>query len=239
MKIQSLLALALVVPVSAQSQIATQQQTSEPPTRLDRLEITSRRSEGAFTYAKAHSLLRKFAKLTNKSSIDLVLYLRPVAGVSINPSDVKLNVQGESYVAKVSIADDWRLSVPLSQEALDENADFVMNQDVEKFQRLARIEIAKPSRTTMPLRYYFDALDEVVAAERRIVSLFSPKKLTVVFVFPKGVNSYAEVACEGSIVDVTNGPSARVVLDPSWQRRDCQITFSPALPTYSIPVHGR
>lgn len=216
---------------------------SRPPETLERLEVVGSRTVGVFTYAKAYAYLTKFAALPSKSKIDLVVYLRPREGVNIKPSEVKLNIQGDTYLAKVNIRDDWRLRIPMSQAAVDEGADFVINQDIEKFRRPVQIEILAPPQSTVPLRFYFDALDEVLAAERKLMLFFMPLKTTIIFVFTGNVKPRAEVFCEGQTVEVFESEakslSVPVTLDQSWKRRECQIKFSPAPPTYSIPVHGK
>jgi len=238
----ALCALALFVTQSSLAQ-PSQQSDGSLTERLERLEVAAKRTDGIFTYAKAYGLLSKFSSLSSRSKIDLALYLRPTGDVRIKPAEVRLNVQGSSYVAKVPIRDDWRLTVPLSQIALDEGADFVMNQDLDRFQRVARVEILKPPQAVMPLSYYFEALDEVASAERKLLFFFAPPKTTIAFVFGDSIKPSVEISCEGRSMETltpqTTFPSIVVSFDPSWRRRECQIAFSPAIPNYSVPVYGK
>ncbi|MGL4233390.1 MAG: hypothetical protein ACRCWJ_18635 [Casimicrobium sp.] len=212
------------------------------PTRLERLEVSAKSVDGVFTYAKAYTLLTDFATLPSTSKIDLALYLRPRESVNLKHSDVKLNVQGETIVSAVEIRNDWRLRIPINRIAFEERADFVMNQDVGKFQREARIEVRNPSTASVSLGYYFEALREVTAAERKLFFRWVPPKTAIVFVFVDAQRPSVEVACEGQRIELfeSNGKTNSIAIsfDPSWQRRECVATFSPKLPTYSIPVHG-
>jgi hypothetical protein len=209
---------------------------------LEKVEIVAQTNSGVFTYAKAYSLLSKLTELPSTSKIDLALYMRPSVDTRLKPTDVNLKIQGETYSSAVEIQADWRLVVPLSRRAFDEGADFVMNIDSNKFQREARIEIRNPKNTTTSLNYYFDALNEVVAAERKLFFRFAPLKSVIAYNFAAS-NSKVEIECDGQNVDAlvpeTKSRTIYLSLDPSWQRRSCNITFSPALPTYSVPVNGK
>ena len=213
------------------------------PEKVERIEVVGKGANGLFSYAKAYGYMTKFAALANKSKIDLAIYLFPNDGVRLKPSEVRINLQGDTVVAKVGLDSDWRLRIPINKAALDEGADFVVNQDLRNFHRPVRIEILPPTQATTPLRYYFDALDEVLTAERKLLTIFMPKKTLIEFEFDAGVKPKAEVLCDGGVVE-TFAPKEypdmiAVPLDASWERRNCEVKFSPTVPSHSVPVVGK
>jgi|GEM_PF-4319733 len=219
------------------------QLAAEPTKRLEPVEVTGGRDSTLISYAKAYELLTKFTQLPNRKHLDLAFYFTPVDEDKYTPSALRISLQGETVSQPVAVDDDWRIHVPISDAAAKEGADFVLNQDPSKFRRRVVLQILPPPKNPVPLSYYFDALEEIAAAERKLLFLLMPAKTQLAFVYNAGVRATAEIRCEGSLVERLsvrrNARSIAISLDPSWRRKDCELTFDPIVPRYTIALDGR
>ena len=120
---------------------------------VEKVEIRGKADGDVFSYAKAYALLLKFSRLSGVDDLLLSFYLRP-RDAAMKPADVRVTLEGEKYFEKIELKPDWQLMVPFNEQAMLENADFVLNVLPNKLRRIGVIEIRVPKTQTVPVRYF-------------------------------------------------------------------------------------